>query len=392
MSVTTATATPGVARSLRGLVVWLGLAAVLVGLSIAVLWPNEADITSDPQNGGATGARAVAQVLRQQGVTVTVVHTRAGLAAATAKVVGDATVVMTGSEFADYEAGQALHDVHQRYRHVVLIGLSADALEGTRFGVYPSSPVTQKQALVAACQTKLIGQTLRISNVSRFLVPGINGNAQGCFPGNQGYGLIVLPRAESPEEIALLAGGGIIQNGSITENDNATLALRLLGRDPSLVWYSPGGSEADPSSPTPSEGPGLVPGWVSQVALMLGVVVVGAMFWRGRRLGRLVIEPLPVVIKAIETTQSRARMYHRTADRARTLAIMRMATRRRVLDRLALPSGTDQFELTAALVRATGRPPAQIDWLLFAALTPDDPTLVTLANELVALEQEVRRP
>ena len=46
------------------------------------------------------------------------------------------------------------------------------------------------------------------------------------------------------------------------------------------------------------------------------------MLWRGRRLGPLVVEPLPVVVKAVESTQGRGRLYRRVRDRAHAAGIL----------------------------------------------------------------------
>ncbi len=60
------------------------------------------------------------------------------------------------------------------------------------------------------------------------------------------------------------------------------------------------------------------------------------MLWRGRRLGPLATEPLPVVVKAIETTRSRGRLYRKSGDRAHAADALRSATRARAATRLRL--------------------------------------------------------
>ena len=78
---------------------------------------------------------------------------------------------------------------------------------------------------------------------------------------------------------------------------------------------------------------------------------------RGRRLGRLVREPLPVVVRAIETTESRGRLYRRAGDRARAAAVLRSGTADRLARRLALGRGAGPAAAGARrAARATGRP------------------------------------
>ena len=70
----------------------------------------------------------------------------------------------------------------------------------------------------------------------------------------------------------------------------------------------------------------LVP--VDQGGLGLGLVqmlvaVAVLALWRARRLGRVVEEPLPVVVKAIETTQRRGRLDRKARDRQHAAAALR---------------------------------------------------------------------
>ena len=128
------------------------------------------------------------------------------------------------------------------------------------------------------------------------------------------------------------------------------------GRPGHLVWYLPGLADVDrrgltarpwTSSPRP---------WVAFLGPWLALVAVLAMVWRGRRLGPLVFEPLPVVVKAVETAEGRARLYHdshavdRAADNLRAGTLVRLA---RVL---RLGPDAEPTALSSAAARHLGRP------------------------------------
>ncbi len=84
------------------------------------------------------------------------------------------------------------------------------------------------------------------------------------------------------------------------EKDNAALALRLLGQHERLLWYV-----ADSTDLGSGEGLSLsrlLPPWLGPSAILLVVGVLALMLLRGRRLGPLVTEPLPVVVRAVEST------------------------------------------------------------------------------------------
>ena len=118
------------------------------------------------------------------------------------------------------------------------------------------------------------------------------------------------------------------------------------------------------------------------------------MLWRGRRLGPLVSEPLPVTVSAIESTQSHGRLYRKSRDRPHAAAVLREASRSRLAQQLALPGGSDSATLTRALAARVGRPLPELDALLSPSSPPPttDRDLVELATRLTALEREVRRP
>ncbi len=125
---------------------------------------------------------------------------------------------------------------------------------------------------------------------------------------------------------------------------------------------------------------------------MAGAAVVALLLWRARRLGPLVTEPLPVTVKAIETTRSRGRLYRKSGDRPHAARALRRAARSALAERLHLPSTVPLDALVRDVARRTGRPVEQVAALLHpdAAEPATDHDLITLANDLAALEREVR--
>ena len=115
--------------------------------------------------------------------------------------------------------------------------------------------------------------------------------------------------------------------------------------------------------------------------------------WRGRRLGPLVTEPLPVVVRAAESTQSRGRIYRRTGDRAARRGDPGRAQHGdRLAESLQLPRGTTVETLAAAAAARTGRDPREVLDLLGNPPVTKDSQLVELGQQLIELENEVRGP
>ena len=197
----------------------------------------------------------------------------------------------------------------------------------------------------------------------------------GCFPaGRRSYLMATSPGGD----LTVLGSRGVLDNGHIDRAGNAALALGLLGRHPTLVWYLPGlddlGDSAPPDLAT------LTPGWVTPVALLALAVTIVAGVWRGRRFGALVVEDLPVVVHARETMEGRARLYQRSASRLHALDALRVGTIGRLAGRLGLPRSADVREVADAAAEATRRERRATADLLVDRVPADDRELVALAT------------
>ncbi|WNY34711.1 hypothetical protein Q9Q99_05735 [Curtobacterium flaccumfaciens] len=174
-------------------------------------------------------------------------------------------------------------------------------------------------------------------------------SAERCAPTGAGdsrvWGLV---RTTTPGgDVTLVGTTSAFRNDTIATAGNAALALGLLGGDERLVWYTPTVGTPD-AAPTLGE---LAPPWVPSALALLALVAVAAGVWRGRRLGPLVVERLPVVVRAAETTEGRARMYARTRDRTHALDTLRVAAVRRIARLLGLPAPPTSTRSSAPLRR-----------------------------------------
>ena len=122
------------------------------------------------------------------------------------------------------------------------------------------------------------------------------------------------------------------------------------------------------------------------------IAVILLMLWRGRRFGRLVQEPLPVSVRASETVEGLGRLYRAARSRRRAADALRHAARTRMAPRLGLrrddsaPRRWSKQSPSARGVRLL-----EVAAVLYGAEPGDDPALVALADQLDALEAEVRR-
>ena len=167
------------------------------------------------------------------------------------------------------------------------------------------------------------------------------------------------------------------------------LAL-LLGGHGDLVWFVP-----TPGDPGLTGGHGqslmsLLPAGWRFGALQAFVAVILFGLWQARRLGRVVAEPLPVVVRSAETSEGRARMYRGAGAADHAAAILRAAA----IERLGVAIGSgrnpDRAVVIEAVGRRTGRDPQQVGALLYGSLPDGTAELVAFAGALDDLERQVR--
>jgi hypothetical protein len=209
----------------------------------------------------------------------------------------------------------------------------------------------------------------------------------GCFRDEDGV-LLAQPRAG----LTVLGAADILTNDQVLEGDNAAVALRLLGERQRLVWYVPALTDLRGADSVSARS--LLPDWLGPALWMLGLAGAGAVVWRSRRLGPLAHEPLPVAVKAVETTRNLGRLYRRSGDRTHAAGALRQASRTRLAERLRLSRRVPAEQLVTDVAARTGRPIAEIDALIgpYAPAPHDDRGLTDLARRLNELDREVSHP
>ncbi len=337
--------------------------------------------TYDPDNPGPDGAQAVARVLDDEGVAVDVVRSADALADA-AVASGDTVVVTSSSNLGPSTVERLLAD--SVAARIVVVDPSSALLGLLGIDGFTSALDTGGGAPVpAGCADPTYdGLEVAVDGGSALPTEDATDDAgAACFGG-------ALVRRD---RIELLGAGQLLTNDQVLRADNAAVALRLLGSGDRLVWYVADAQDlvADDSVSISS----LLPDWIGPGLFALCLAAIALVLWRGRRLGPLAVEPLPVVVKAIETTVSRGRLYRRSGDRAHTAQALRRAARDRARARLRLGTATDERTLVTDVARLLDRPVDEVAALLASTAPPpgSDRELIRLAGSLAALDREVRR-
>ncbi len=371
-------------RSLRRRLLRWGIVAVVVLLVGGLLvWSRPtgmSDAAYHPDNPGVNGARALARVLAARGVEVLVVEGERALRAA--RLDGDTTIVVTNSADLREVTIRGLEQVAGGAERLVLVRPERSVVRAIAPEV--TMRVQGRSLIDSGCTS---GDARSGERLSRSLDEYRLASATTCFA-TDGYGVYLRTRTARLREVVLIGSTDVITNDRIHEEANAALALRTLGHSARLIWYVPDLRDVPITSARGSDR--IYPPWWSAAVMIAVLTVLALIWWRGRRFGRLVVEPLPVVIRANETTESRGRMYHRARDTGRASSVLREATRRRVTAYLGLP-GVDGPALVEAVARATGRPPEQVQWALAGPPAEAENVLLELAGLLATIEKEIRR-
>lgn len=384
MTGTIAAPTPGFVRRNR----------VTIGLTLAVLltltvlsWLGRGDAGRggqlDPENPKPGGARAVAQVLGDHGVPVDIARGKRALAGA--GIDADTTVVVSNpgalgeSTWTDLnrrvEGGGAV---------LVVAGLSLPVIDG--LGLSESDlregPDGPEESQCSPGQPLVDGLTLESE-------PNAAVAGDGCFGDAQHRQLLV----DQDQRRWVLTNPFPLTNSEIDRADNAAVVLRLLGQRERVVWYV-----ADATDTVATDAVGLsrlLPDWLIPSLWLLAVSAGALLLWRGRRLGPLVTEPVPVTIKALESTTALGRLYERARDRPHAARLLIEGSAGRLASHLGLSASLTRDELVRAVAAETGRPVEAVTTLLpepsrIRESVRSDADLVTLAQNLHHLEEEVR--
>ena len=354
------------------------LAFVAAALLVGVVSAKGPSRDLDPDAVGPGGAKAVAQVLRAGGVEVRRLETVDEVVAASRP---DTTLVIPVPQaLVERELEQlgrldsARIVVGAEDQHLKALGLPVEVQSQSR--VERRRPACSLDVAVQAGEVDLGGLTYRTTD-------GTEGT--GCYAVSGDATLLRVPSRST----TLLGNGDLLTNDRLDDRGNAALALGLLSeRGGDVLWLMPRPGRELPADARPSL-TSLLPDGLLLGLVQLAVALVVLALWRARRLGRVVVEPLPVVVRAAEAVEGRSRLYRAASARDSAGAALQAATRERLGRTFGLAASLDPSALASVVSGRTGRDPAALAALLYGGPPGDDAALVRLVAELRALETEV---
>jgi hypothetical protein len=350
----------------------VGLLIVLLAV-VALSTSSSTGGALDPRSAAPDGSRALAQLLRARGITV-----ERGVTAGPGRTV----LVPFPQDLTRDQLGRLL----RAGADVVLVDpgpiSAAQLTAGADLQSRTRPPACSYGPARVAGPARLGGTVYTSADA-----------AVSCYDGT----LLVLPAGtvDGGGQLVVLGSADFLRNDRLDQQGNAALAIGMLSAQPQLTWYS--GRRAT-SGTTLSD---LLPESIPWALLQLGIAVAVVGVWRGRRLGPVVSEPLPVIVRSAETVVGRARLYAVARARDTAAEALRAGSRARLAALLHLDTAAPPPALISAVARATGADGAAIAALLYAgggALPAGgsgadglrtDAALIRLADQLDQLEKEV---
>lgn len=212
---------------------------------------------------------------------------------------------------------------------------------------------------------------------------GLVGRDPDCFRGT------VRTRPEGDGFVVVVGGATPFANELLDEVDNAVLAASLLvpTGDEEVVFLH-GALGAGDQQLVDMIGPR-----VAQAIVQAGIALLVYVLWRGRRLGRAVVEPQPVRVAGSELTAAVGRLLGARRRPGDAAATIRLALVRDLERRTGVAPGGSAEPLVAAVASRTGLDPAWVMGALVTRPVASDGDLVAVAADLdrirsLALEGE----
>ena len=332
----------------------------------------------DPESTSPEGARALVTVLREHGVDVVA----AGDIAAVESAARPDALILVAQTFYLFD-----DDLLRRLAALPGDRLLVAPVSRTRDELAPEIRVDGATTFSDSTPDCDMREATRAGEVQFGLSDAYA--AAGKVPVVRCYGGALVRYTDKGREVTVVSTADFMTNSGLLKQGNAALAMNLAGSHPRVIWYAPQHSEGGGESGGGAGIMDLIPDQVGWIVLQLCLAVALLAVWKGRRIGPLVAEQLPVVVRASETVEGRGRLYRSRRARDRAAEALRTATMQRMMPRLGLGHDAEPPTVVAAVAERCELSPQAVAHTLFGPPPANDPDLVGLAHELDNIERQV---
>lgn len=206
---------------------------------------------------------------------------------------------------------------------------------------------------------------------------------RSCF--GDGVEAHVVEKSIGAGAIVVVSGSNTFVNEHLGETDNAALAVSLLAPVPGTrVLMLEAGSGSSDRSLSAS-----IPTGVRRAIVQLLAAFVFYAWFRGRRLGKPVVEHQPVQIEGSELVLAVGGLVRRTRDPDAAAGVLRADIRRRLTSRLGLAPHADPRVIVEVAATRTGIDPGRLIAAVGDGPVSDDAQLLELACNIDSIRKEI---
>ncbi|MDT5139645.1 MAG: hypothetical protein QOD58_3907 [Mycobacterium sp.] len=361
-------------RPWRGVLLTLAALAIVASITTYLTAPRPGG-TMDPEATSPSGAHALVTLLREGGVEVVVASSVADVE----RTARPATLVLVAQtqyltdnallgRLADAPGDLLLVDPTSRARTVLTPKLRVGT--ASEFNNEPNCPLREAN---------------RAGSVN--LGPSDAYRAKGDLDLVSCYGGALVSYRDAGRTVTVVGASHFMTNDGLLEEGNAALAMNLAGSRPRVIWYAP--QHVEGHTTAPGSILDLIPENVTWIVWQLWLAVILVALWKGRRVGPLVAEELPVVVRASETVEGRGRLYRSRRARDRAAQALRTATLQRLVPRLGLGPNAAPPAVVTTVAGRSGADPDFVQYHLFGPPPANDTDLLNLARALDDIERQV---
>lgn len=364
-----------IAPAWRRLRYWVAFAvALVIGAVVLAAFSGDAGRPLDPDSPSKQGSKALARLLTGYGTPVTRTTSVDDAAAAS-----DSTTTLLVAAPDEYSPAQ-LERLGRKAHRLVLVRPGDRTLdrivpgaESDPEGEYNSAADCAVSGARASGDVDWPDDTVAYSSRT---------TAASCFGG----AVLIADAEGAGADVVVLGSAAVLHNENLAHDGVAALDVNLVAGDRTasrVVWLLPGADAAGQGAASIWDlfpaGAYRVFWWLIGVGLLVAV-------WQARRLGGVVTEPLPVIVRSAEVVEGHGRLYHRAGARDRAAYALRAAAVRRLIVSLGLPRGSRAEDVAIAVAPLIGRSPAEMIGLLAGPVPDGDTDLIHLAVQLDRIE------
>jgi len=352
------------------IVLWIVIGVGLMLVAVVAGAPTVGGRSLDPDSTEANGTKALVELLEGSGAQVDVRDSTPTASTDVAVLLADST-------------SQAMTDELQRW--VEAGGTLVVADPRSSFSATPVSSTSLFAVINDALSpgTCTIGALAGIDRVQPAggVVYDVPSPGDGCFTRDSGAFVVDAPTGEG--HIVSIGSSSMFTNQNLGLESNAALAVALMApREGTSVAVLYG---MTPDGAARSRGFGhLIPTGVRLALVQVVIAFLLYAWWRGRRLGKPVLEPQLVQIGGSELVGAVGNLMQQTHDPDRAARLLRADLRRRLAERLGLPP-TSSADVIAEVTSAR----SGVDRDVVARAVTDVP--IRTEDELLDLARDIDR-